>query len=58
MLLLSGCASAPKPVSHEVAIKQPLMEYRYLDGAGSDHGPEADKLKQAGWVFIGYNHSH
>lgn len=57
LLLLTGCASAPPPASHVVAIKLPLVEYRCLDGVGSDRSPEAEKLRQDGWVFIGYNRS-
>jgi hypothetical protein len=55
LLLFAGCTSAPKPVSHEAPIKQPRWEYTYLDGVGSDRSPEADKLRQAGWTFVGYN---
>ena len=58
LFVLAGCTSAPKPVSHEVATKRPYWEYTYLDGVGSDHSPEADRLKQAGWIFVGYNFSH
>jgi hypothetical protein len=55
LLILAGCTGAPKPVSHEVPTKRPYWEYTYLDGMGSDKSPEADRLRQAGWVFIGYN---
>jgi hypothetical protein len=55
LFILVGCTVAPKPVSHEAAAKLQRWEYRYLDGVGSDHSPAAEKLKQAGWVFIGYN---
>ena len=55
LFLLAGCTSAPKPADHVVATKQPRWEYRYIDGPHPDHSPEAEKLKQAGWVFIGYN---
>jgi hypothetical protein len=58
LLLLAGCTAAPKPVSHEVAIKWPRWEYRYLDGKDSEHSAEAEKLKQAGWIFVGYNFRH
>jgi hypothetical protein len=58
LLILVGCTGAPKPVSHKVPTKQPYWEYTYLDGAGSDHSPEADRLKQAGWIFVGYTVSH
>jgi hypothetical protein len=55
LLMLVGCVGAQKPVSQEVPTKQPYLEYTYLDGMGSDKSPAADRLRQAGWVFIGYN---
>ena len=58
ILVLAGCAAPPKPVSHEVPTKRPYWEYTYLYGYGSDKSLEADKLRQAGWVFVGYNVSH
>lgn len=58
ILIMTGCASAPKPVSHEVSTKRPYWKYRYLDGKGSADSPEADKLRQTGWIFVGYIVSH
>jgi hypothetical protein len=58
LLILVGCTGTPKPVSHEVPTKRPYWEYTYLGGVGSDKSPEADRLRQAGWVFIGYNRHH
>jgi hypothetical protein len=57
LFLLAGCSSAPKPVSH-AATKLPRWEYKFLTGMNSEQSPEADKLKQAGWAFIGYSFSN
>ena len=58
LCLLTGCTSAPQPVNHQAAATPTRWEYRFLDGAGSDQSPEAEKLKQAGWVFTGYDFSN
>ena len=58
VLILVGCAGAPKPVSHAVPARRPYWEYTYLGGWGSDQTPEADTLRQEGWVFVGYNRAY
>jgi hypothetical protein len=57
LFLLAGCNSTPKPVSH-AAIKPPRWEYTSLRGMDSEQSPEAEKLKQAGWIFVGYRFSN
>ena len=53
LLVCAGCASSPKVAATTTTPKLTYWEYRELSGFGAERSPEAEKLKQQGWTYIG-----
>ena len=59
LFVLAGCAitpkgsSAPKATQTVDTPKLTYWEYRELSGFGAERSPEAEKLKQDGWTYMG-----
>jgi hypothetical protein len=53
LLACAGCASSPKVAKTTTTPKLTYWEYRELSGFGAERSPEAEKLKQQGWTYLG-----
>ena len=53
LFIFAGCASSPKATATPGAPITGLWEYREISGFGAERSPEAAKLQQDGWVYVG-----
>jgi hypothetical protein len=53
LFLFAGCASSPKTAATTSTPMTVSWEYREIKGFGAERSPEAAKLKQEGWTFMG-----